>query len=62
MRAADRGRPHLSAIATVEVDVLDVNDNKPYFSQLMYLETVYEKQPSGTKVFTARAIDADTGR
>lgn len=53
--------PRQSALATILVNVSDVNDNKPRFPLLMYLETVLEKQPSGTAVFTATALDEDAG-
>lgn len=61
MRAADTGIPRRSNIATLLVNVSDVNDNRPKFPRLMYLEAVNEKQAYGTYVFTAQAIDHDAG-
>jgi len=62
VRATDSGNPGQSALATCLINVSDINDNKPRFLSLMYLETVKEKQDSGTKVFTARAVDEDAGK
>ncbi|XP_033119933.1 protocadherin-23-like isoform X2 [Anneissia japonica] len=45
----------------VIIEILDENDNKPYFPSLMYIESVKENQPVGTSVFTAQAEDKDTG-
>lgn len=61
VRATDTGVPRRSSLATVEINVEDINDNRPSFNRLMYLETVKEKQPSGTDVFIAQAVDNDAG-
>ena len=39
-----------------------MNDNKPTFPVLMYLESVAENSAVGTSVFTAHANDADAGQ
>lgn len=46
----DRGSPALSTTATVEVVVLDVNDNSPVFSKASYSVDVSEDAKEGTKV------------
>ena len=51
----------LSSVVTVTISVTDENDNKPYFPVMMYLERVPENSPVNTLVFTAHAIDKDTG-
>ncbi|XP_074651637.1 protein dachsous-like [Tubulanus polymorphus] len=51
----------LSSYCTVVIDVADVNDHKPFFPVLMYIEKVDENKPAGTHVFTAHANDQDAG-
>lgn len=48
--ATDRGSPALSATVTVEVKVMDVNDNSPVFSKNSYSTEVSEDAAEGTKV------------
>lgn len=50
MVATDRGSPALSATVTVEVKVMDVNDNSPIFSKSSYSTEVSEDAGEGTKV------------
>ncbi|XP_035522449.1 protocadherin-16 [Morone saxatilis] len=57
--ATDRGSPSLSATVTVEVKVLDVNDNSPVFSKTSYSVEVSEDAAEGSKVLEVSAIDAD---
>uniref|UniRef100_A0A8C4HPL9 Protocadherin-16 n=1 Tax=Dicentrarchus labrax TaxID=13489 RepID=A0A8C4HPL9_DICLA len=57
--ATDRGSPSLSATVTVEVKVLDVNDNSPVFSKTSYSVEVSEDAAEGSKVVEVSAIDAD---
>lgn len=52
--AVDRGSPALSATATVEVKVLDVNDNSPVFSKNSYTVEVLENAEEGYQVLQAR--------
>ena len=49
----------LSAFATVIINVTDVNEHRPRFPVMMYLEHVYENENVGTHVFTAHANDQD---
>ena len=46
---------------TVIIDVLDVNDNEPEFSQKRYNATVPENLPIGTSLLTVTAEDQDMG-
>ncbi|XP_041864356.1 protocadherin-16 [Melanotaenia boesemani] len=59
--AMDRGSPALSATVTVEVKVLDVNDNSPVFSKSSYTVEVSEDAAEGSQVLQVSATDADDG-
>lgn len=62
VRATDRSLENpQNSVVTVTITITDANDNKPYFPVMMYLERVAENAPIGTLVFTAHAIDKDTG-
>lgn len=45
----------------LEVDVLDVNDNRPYFAEVRYYGTVVDTSPNGTNIMTVQAVDNDIG-
>ncbi|XP_026227263.1 protocadherin-16-like isoform X2 [Anabas testudineus] len=60
--AADRGSPPLSTTVTVEIKVLDVNDNSPVFSKTSYSVEVSEDAREGTQVLQVSATDADEGQ
>ncbi|XP_056327409.1 cadherin-23 [Danio aesculapii] len=47
--------------ATVYVEVLDVNDNRPIFLQNSYETSVLENIPRGTSILQVQATDADQG-
>ncbi|XP_048863831.1 cadherin-23 isoform X2 [Brienomyrus brachyistius] len=47
--------------ATVYVEVLDVNDNRPIFLQNSYETGVLETVPRGTNILQVQATDADQG-
>ncbi|XP_030648083.1 protocadherin Fat 3 [Chanos chanos] len=49
------------SVVDVEVKVLDVNDNKPYFETSSYVAMVMEGMPVGTRVIQVRALDPDWG-
>lgn len=51
--AVDKGSPALSATATVEVKVLDINDNSPVFSRNSYAVEVSEDAAEGYQVLQA---------
>lgn len=42
MEATDGGTPSLSDVATVNINVTDINDNSPVFSQDTYTTVVSE--------------------
>ncbi|XP_042325607.1 protocadherin-23 [Sceloporus undulatus] len=60
VQAADRGTPRLSATSTVEIQVVDINDNVPTFQPLDAVE-LPENAPLGFLVTQVLAEDADLG-
>ena len=52
--AKDNGRPPLSSSAFVTINVKDVNDNTPMFSQAIYRTSILESEPVGTFVTQVR--------
>ncbi|XP_056018521.1 cadherin-87A-like [Ostrea edulis] len=50
-----------SGTATVTVNIKDVNDNLPQFSQPSYSESILETAPGGTSVTKIQATDPDSG-
>ncbi|CAH2221525.1 cadherin EGF LAG seven-pass G-type receptor 2 isoform X2 [Pelobates cultripes] len=59
VEAIDRGQPPLSSSASVSVQVLDVNDNTPEFTQHEYQARLNEDAAVGTSVLTVWAVDRD---
>ncbi|CDQ67801.1 unnamed protein product [Oncorhynchus mykiss] len=60
VRAVDGGVPALSSDVTVTVDVTDLNDNAPTFTESSYKATVSELAPRGHFVTHVQASDADS--
>ncbi|XP_070554412.1 protocadherin-18-like [Ptychodera flava] len=58
--AYDYGSPQMSNDATVQLSIVDENDNAPIFSQSTYTFSVMENQPVGTSVGRIRATDVDS--
>ncbi|XP_074865022.1 protocadherin-16 isoform X2 [Carettochelys insculpta] len=58
----DHGSPSLSAWATVQIQVLDMNDHSPAFQQAHYNACVPEDLRPGTTILTLEAGDADLSR
>ncbi|KAM3612375.1 uncharacterized protein V6R79_007684 [Siganus canaliculatus] len=61
LTASDGGKPVKSGAIDIIVDVLDVNDNSPAFSQEVYSTTLKENVPVGTVVIQVNATDLDQG-
>lgn len=58
--ATDNGNPvPLNGNCSVEIEVLDVNDNSPQFSKRIYTGTIMENSPLGTKIMHIEAKDVD---
>ena len=49
----------LAGVATLQVNINDVNDNPPYFPQQQYKAEVEETAPKGELVTNIRAEDRD---
>lgn len=62
IEARDQGSPPLSSVATVQVQVSDVNDNAPIFHQSEYRATVSEDGLPGSTVLILEAVDGDLSR
>ncbi|XP_058264738.1 protocadherin alpha-8-like [Hemibagrus wyckioides] len=61
LTAFDGGSPHRSGTLNITIIVLDVNDNRPVFSQDVYTTTLKENTPIGTLVLKLQANDNDDG-
>ncbi|XP_040831194.1 protocadherin beta-16-like isoform X2 [Ochotona curzoniae] len=61
LMAVDGGAPPRSGTALVVVDVLDINDNAPEFTQPLYQVKIPENSAIGSLVVTVSARDLDTG-
>uniref|UniRef100_A0A8C0H1Q3 FAT atypical cadherin 2 n=1 Tax=Chelonoidis abingdonii TaxID=106734 RepID=A0A8C0H1Q3_CHEAB len=59
--ATDHGTPPLSSEALVIIDVADINDNPPEFSQPQYEAKVSEMATCGHAVIKVQALDPDSG-
>uniref|UniRef100_A0A8D0NDB1 FAT atypical cadherin 1 n=1 Tax=Sus scrofa TaxID=9823 RepID=A0A8D0NDB1_PIG len=59
VEATDGGTPSLSDVATVNINVTDINDNTPVFSQDTYTAVVSEDAVLEQSVVTVMADDAD---
>ncbi|XP_043826311.1 protocadherin Fat 1 isoform X3 [Dromiciops gliroides] len=59
VEATDGGTPSLSDVATVNVNVTDINDNTPVFSQDTYTAVISEDAVLEQSVVTVMADDAD---
>nr|XP_048717679.1 protocadherin gamma-A5-like isoform X28 [Caretta caretta] len=59
--ATDRGTPLLSSTTTILVQLSDINDNAPIFSQTSYTLYITENNPRGTSVCSLKANDPDSG-
>ncbi|XP_053541898.1 protocadherin alpha-13-like [Ictalurus punctatus] len=59
--AEDGGNPPKTGTLSINVKVLDINDNRPVFSQNEYSVTLQENAPVGTVVITVNATDSDQG-
>ena len=50
------------ATVQVRIQVLDVNDNKPYFLKRHYKEQITTQPVPGTEITMVRAADIDQGK
>ncbi|XP_019772654.2 fat-like cadherin-related tumor suppressor homolog isoform X8 [Dendroctonus ponderosae] len=61
VQAVDQGTPQLSSIASLIVNVQDINDNPPEFANKYYFATVPEIDAIGTEVVRVQATSEDIG-
>ncbi|XP_071024075.1 protocadherin gamma-C5-like isoform X28 [Oncorhynchus clarkii lewisi] len=61
LEASDSGSPALTSIKIITVDILDVNDNPPVFSQPSYTVYVRENNAAGSIMYSVSASDPDIG-
>ncbi|XP_062332130.1 protocadherin alpha-8-like isoform X8 [Osmerus eperlanus] len=61
LTAIDGGKPARSGTANIIVEVIDVNDNMPVFTQDSYSVMLNENSPIGTTVIRVNATDLDDG-
>ncbi|CAM4709454.1 unnamed protein product [Lepidochelys kempii] len=59
--ATDNGTLPLSTAITISLQILDTNDNAPFFDEIPYTGYVTENNPRGVSVFSLRASDPDWG-
>ncbi|KAM9357329.1 protocadherin alpha-8-like [Symphorus nematophorus] len=59
--AVDGGKPPKSGTLNVSIVVLDVNDNRPIFTQEIYQIEIQENVPLATSIFRMNATDPDEG-
>ncbi|BFZ24591.1 hypothetical protein BsWGS_27630 [Bradybaena similaris] len=57
--AIDNGSPRLTGTLTVNIEVLDANDNAPIFQQQFYNVSVSDEQAVGSSILVVRAVDLD---
>ncbi|XP_046907536.1 protocadherin alpha-8-like [Hypomesus transpacificus] len=61
LTAVDGGNPPRSGKSNIIINVLDINDNAPVFSNPLYKTRVSENIAIGTTIITLNATDADEG-
>ena len=61
LEAVDNGIIQLTGFATLEINVLDVNEFAPQFSESNYTVEIDENEPYGYSVFQVNATNQDTG-
>ncbi|XP_037531482.1 protocadherin gamma-A4-like, partial [Nematolebias whitei] len=61
LTAFDGGKPPRSGTLNIIVQVMDVNDNNPQFTQSLYKAQVPENVPFQTTILTVSATDLDDG-
>ncbi|XP_049983976.1 protocadherin beta-6-like isoform X6 [Alexandromys fortis] len=61
LTAVDGGSPPRSGTTTVNIEVVDINDNAPQFVQSLYEVQIPENSPLGALVVAVSARDLDAG-
>ncbi|XP_056094093.1 protocadherin gamma-A11-like isoform X8 [Rhinichthys klamathensis goyatoka] len=60
--ASDEGSPSLFSKKTISLDITDINDNAPAFSQREYKAYILENNSPGVSLLTLQATDPDAGQ
>ncbi|XP_041049377.1 protocadherin-10-like isoform X16 [Carcharodon carcharias] len=58
----DSGDPPLTSKQTIRMEVSDINDNAPRFTQSLYSASVMENNVIGASLFSIAAFDPDVGQ
>uniref|UniRef100_G3T087 Protocadherin gamma-C5 n=1 Tax=Loxodonta africana TaxID=9785 RepID=G3T087_LOXAF len=61
LQASDAGSPPLHTHLIIRLNISDVNDNAPHFTQQLYTAYIPENRPPGSFLCTVSALDPDTG-
>uniref|UniRef100_A0A667X8N1 Cadherin domain-containing protein n=1 Tax=Myripristis murdjan TaxID=586833 RepID=A0A667X8N1_9TELE len=61
LTAVDGGNPPKSSTSQIIIKVLDINDNRPFFSSSLYKTQISENLKNGSTVLILNATDADDG-
>lgn len=61
MEARQKDSPLKRAVARIEIEIMDLNDNRPEFEVELYNISIVENLPSGFSVLQVNAIDRDQG-
>lgn len=61
LMAADKAANPLTALATISVTIIDVQDQPPIFQNAPYSATIPENYPSDSSILVVSAMDGDTG-
>ena len=61
IEAVDSGTPALSSLQILMIEIIDVNNNSPHFTQRSFVGNITENMPIGTRVLKVMAIDLDSG-
>lgn len=59
VEVTDGGTPSLNDVATVNINVTDINDNTPKFSHDVYMAVISEDAPLGQLVVTVCSDASD---
>ena len=59
--AMDMGSPSLRTTAVIKINIIDVNEERPYFRTTSYSANISEAFPVGSAAVVVTAIDDDTG-
>ncbi|XP_042593807.1 protocadherin gamma-A10-like isoform X1 [Cyprinus carpio] len=60
--ASDEGSPSLFSKITISLDITDINDNAPAFSQHAYKTYIFENNSPGVSLLSLQATDPDAGQ